>query len=147
MSACHCGKQTIGLIHRGGATHRSRAGGAPARWAKFNFLEYQTYTSAHQFDTLVTGLPLAACEILRIYIVKLNLTHFSASRQDKMVLYKKIIHQISEEMGHARGVGCWLHLEISISRKKQYIVIYAIRAQPSISSIFKPICMKFWLHA
>ena len=29
----------------------------------------------------------ASCEILRIYIVKLNSTHFSASRQDRM-LYK-----------------------------------------------------------
>ena len=33
----------------------------------------------------VTGIS-AACEILRICIVKFNLTHFSASRQDKRVL-------------------------------------------------------------
>ena len=33
----------------------------------------------------VTGIS-PACEILRICIVKFNLTHFSASRQDKRVL-------------------------------------------------------------
>ena len=34
----HCnGEQTIGLTHRAGATHRSRAVGAPARWAGVDF--------------------------------------------------------------------------------------------------------------
>ena len=45
----------------------------------------------------------AACEILRI--VKLNLTHFSASRQDGSVKKQNHRNQISEQTGHSRDVG------------------------------------------
>ena len=34
---CHSGERPIGLTHRAGATHRSRAVGAPARWAGVDF--------------------------------------------------------------------------------------------------------------
>ena len=34
---CHSGKRTIVLTHRAGATYRSRAVGAPARWAGVDF--------------------------------------------------------------------------------------------------------------
>ena len=46
-------------------------------------------------------------EIMALYYVKSILTEISASRQDKRVLQKKQSHQnrISEQMGHARGVG------------------------------------------
>ena len=52
---CHSGERTIGLTHRAGATHRSRAVGAPARWAEFNFPRVSNLhlpTCAHLFDTL-----------------------------------------------------------------------------------------------
>ena len=44
-----------------------------------------------------------ACEIFGIYFVKLNLTHFSASGQERLVQNHQ--NQISEQTGHAVGVG------------------------------------------
>ena len=34
---CYSDERTMGLTHRAGATHRSRAVGAPALWAEVNF--------------------------------------------------------------------------------------------------------------
>ena len=74
--------------------------------------------------------------------IEFNTLFSFQTRQNGSV--KKLNHQnqISEQMGHARGVG-YVQKSRNLEIQKNNIVIHAIRAQPPISSIFGPIYMKF----